>query len=135
MDSIRNCGSTQENDKRSSIPPCSTAGACFREAVNSARFFQADGSSSTIRWIRSPRWKPKGCRTCSKISRASVLRTTQLSENFSETQEAHMMRRKQGTPDASLCFLVLILVGSVTCARRCLALLRLRTTWGIRTYS
>ncbi len=36
-DGIRNCDSMQEKDKGSSHPPCSTAGACFREGMNSAR--------------------------------------------------------------------------------------------------
>ncbi len=33
-DGIRNCDSMKEKDKGSSLPPCSTAGACFREGMN-----------------------------------------------------------------------------------------------------
>ncbi len=106
-------------------PRYSRAGACLRERMNSAWVFQAVGSSITIWWISSARWKLTGCSTCLIISRAFVLRTIQLFEICSETQEAEMMSRGHYSPDAWLCFLLLSLVGSGTCVRRCKALLQM----------
>ncbi len=117
------------------IPSMFYSWACFREGLNSERFFQAVGSSGSIWWITCAKWKPKGRATCSIISRASVIRTTQFFENCSETREAQMMSRRQSGPVAWLCFLLLTFAASGTCARRCMTLLRLRRRRVILPYS